>query len=64
MLAPFYTKQFQKDLKKMLRQGRDKEKIKIIVSRLISKEKLDKKDKDHKLTGNYKGRRECHIEPD
>lgn len=27
-------------------------------------EELEKKYKDHKLTGNYKGRRECHIEPD
>ena len=27
-------------------------------------EKLDTKFKDHDLSGNYKGTRECHIEPD
>ena len=26
--------------------------------------KLDAKYRDHDLTGNYKGTRECHIEPD
>ena len=26
--------------------------------------KLDKKYKDHSLSGEYKGTRECHIEPD
>jgi len=64
MLTPFYTKQFEKDLNKMLRQGKDKEKIRSIISRLVNKENLDKKNRNHKLTGNYKGRHECHIEPD
>ena len=27
-------------------------------------ETLDAKYKDHSLTGNYRGNRECHIEPD
>ena len=27
-------------------------------------EPLDSKYQDHSLTGSYKGRRECHIEPD
>ncbi len=43
MLTPLYTKQFEKDLKKMLRQGRDEEKAKIIISKLIGREKLNKK---------------------
>ena len=28
------------------------------------KQPLDSKYKDHKLVGNWKGHRECHIEPD
>jgi len=40
------------------------EKIKKIIRNLINEERLDAKYKDHKLIGNYKGRRECHIEPD
>jgi len=31
---------------------------------LIHEKQLPKRCRDHKITGNYKGRRECHIEPD
>ena len=31
---------------------------------LAKGEKLSEKHKDHELTGNWKGFRECHIEPD
>ncbi len=64
MLKPSYTKQFELDLKKVLKRGRDKEKIKLIISRLINEEKLEARYRDHKLVGNYVGRRECHIESD
>jgi mRNA interferase YafQ len=64
MLQPSFTKQFQRDLKKALKRGKDKEKIKAVVTKLISEEKLEPRYKDHKLTGSYKGRRECHVEPD
>ncbi|EQA64506.1 addiction module toxin component YafQ [Leptospira alexanderi serovar Manhao 3 str. L 60] len=33
------------------------------MSQLIDGIPLSPKYKDHKLTGNYKNRRECHIEP-
>ncbi len=64
MLAPFYTKQFGKDLKKMLNRGKPKKKVKEVLKKLINEEKLDARFKDHKLIGNLKDRRECHIEPD
>ena len=64
MLAPSFTKQFGKDLKRMLNLGKPKEKIKEVLKKLISKEQLDARFKDHKLIGNLKDRRECHIEPD
>lgn len=64
MLKPSYTKQFDKDLKRVLKSGRDKNKIKKIIGLLINQKELDKKYRDHKLTGNYQRRRECHIEPD
>lgn len=64
MLKPSYTKQFDKDLKRMLKSGRDKNKIKKIIGILINQREPDKKYRDHKLTGNYQDRRECHIEPD
>ena len=64
MLKPSFTKQFDRDLKRMLKRGKEKDKIKLVVSNLINEERLDPKYKDHKLVGNYEGRRECHIEPD
>jgi mRNA interferase YafQ len=64
MLKPVRTKQFKKDFKKALRQGKDVEKLKAIMAKLASQENLDIKYRDHKLTGNFKDRRECHIEPD
>ena len=64
MLRPSFTKQFERDLKRSLKRGKDKDKIKAIINKLIDEEKLDPKHRDHKLTGNYLGRRECHIEPD
>ncbi len=59
-------KSFQKNFKKVVRQGKDINKFKNILSKLANKEKLGQKYKDHKLTDNkyFKDCRECHIEPD
>ena len=64
MLKPSFTKQFDRDLKRMLKRGKEKDKIKLVVAKLINEERLEPKKKDHKLVGNYEGRRECHIGPD
>ena len=64
MLIPYYTKQFEKDLKRMLNRGRSGDKIKYVIKKLIHEERLERCYRDHKLIGNYKGRRECHIEPE
>ncbi|MBR5319396.1 MAG: type II toxin-antitoxin system YafQ family toxin [Peptococcaceae bacterium] len=59
-----FTNQFKKDLKLAKKQGKDLEKMYQIVEILASGEKLNLKYRDHGLTGNLKGLRECHIEPD
>ena len=64
MYTPIYTKQFNKDVKRCQRRGKNFEKLKIIVRTLLSGESLDPIHRDHKLTGNYVGRRECHMESD
>jgi len=64
MLKPAYTKQFLKDIKRMQRRRKSQEKIKKIINKLINEERLSPHHKNHKLIGNYKGRRECHVEPD
>ena len=35
-----------------------------IIKKLANGEKLPAKNKDHALTGNFAGKRECHITPD
>lgn len=64
MLTPSYAKQFAKDLKRMLNRGKSKQKIKEVLRSLVNEEQMDARYRDHKLLGNYKDRRECHIEPD
>jgi len=45
-------------------RGKNHEKLKMIARSIISEEPLDPIHKDHKLIGNWQGRRECHIESD
>ncbi|MBR6577423.1 MAG: type II toxin-antitoxin system YafQ family toxin [Clostridia bacterium] len=58
-----FTAQFKKDLKLAKKQGKDVEKLFEVVEKLACGEKLDPKYKDHELTGNFRGCRECHIDP-
>jgi mRNA interferase YafQ len=64
MLQPAYTRQFQKDLKKIKKRGKDIDKIKTVIKKLAAQTPLEDRYRDHKLVGNYHGRRECHVEPD
>lgn len=64
MYTPAYTKQFSKDVKLAQRRRKNLEKLKLVVRTLIAGERLDSIHRDHKLVGNYVGRRECHIESD
>lgn len=59
-----FTSRFKKDLKQAKKQGKDIEKLFDIVEKIAKNEKLDEKYRDHPLAGNFKGSRECHIEPD
>ena len=64
MYSPVYTKQFAKDVKKAKKRGKNLEKFKILAEVLLAEGSPDEIHKDHKLIGNYIGRRECHIESD
>lgn len=64
MRTPVYAKRFEKDLKLMIKRGYDPESIKSIVRTLVKEIPLERKHRDHILIGNFKDRRECHIEPD
>ena len=59
-----FTNQFKRDLKLAKKQKRDLDKLFAVVNILADGDVLDAKYHDHDLLGNYKGTRECHIEPD
>ena len=56
--------QFKKDLRLAQKRGYDLDKIKKVITALASGETLEAKYRDHLLTGDYGGYRECHIQPD
>ena len=58
------TAQFKKDIKRLLKQGKDHQKLVQLVRVLLAGKSLPPKNRDHPLKGNWKGRRDCHIEPD
>jgi mRNA interferase YafQ len=58
------TAQFKKDVKRQLRQGKDQAKLIGVVEILLAGSDLPVKHGDHPLKGVWKGRRDCHIEPD
>lgn len=58
------SNQFKRDLKLAKRRGYNIEKLREVVRKLANGEELDAKYRDHMMTGNYIGFRECHVEPD
>ena len=56
------TSQYKKSLKKMIRRGKDIRKISAVVRMLAMGETLPPQYRDHALTGDLVGLRDCHIE--
>ena len=59
-----YTTQFKKDYKRIKKQNKDPDQLKVVIAKLVADEKLELKYRDHRLSGNWKGHRDCHIESD
>lgn len=64
MLDIQYEKSFKKDYKRMLKRGCNPQNLQDVLSFLVNQQPLPEKYRDHNLSGNYTGYRECHIEPD
>ena len=64
MLKLKTTSRFEKDYKKALKSGRDIVRLKRTINWIANKQPLPHELRDHKLIGNYKGRRECHLAGD
>lgn len=58
------TSQFKKDYKLAMKRNLNTGLLKEIVELLANGKELPEKYRDHNLTGNWKGHRECHIQPD
>lgn len=58
------TTRFQKDLKRVQKRGYNLSLLTTIIKQLAEGEALPEKNKDHSLSGDYAGCRECHIAPD
>ena len=58
------TTRFRRDVRRMQRHGKDLEKLKCVLQILVTGEVLPALYRDHVLVGQYRGTRECHIEPD
>lgn len=56
--------QFRRDVKRLRRQGIELAQLEVVILALVAQESLDERYRDHTLVGNWKGFRECHIQPD
>ena len=63
-LKIIWTNQFKKDYKRALRRKKNISLLDDIIRKLSRGEPLPEKNKDHALSGNWIGHRECHIKPD
>ena len=58
------SSRFQKDVKRLKKRGYDISLLVQVLEVLSKGEELPAKNRDHSLSGNYSGCRECHIAPD
>lgn len=64
MIKPVYLRQFEKEVVKAKKRGKDIEKLKEVMRLLTLEKPLPLKNRNHKLKGEYVDYWECHIEPD
>ena len=58
------TAQFKKDYKRAIKLGRNMELLNEVIKTLAEGKLLPPHNRDHPLTGDWFGHRECHIQPD
>ena len=59
-----WTGQFKKDYKRVKKQGKDPADLRSVVDKLVEREPLPAKHRDHNLSGRWSKHRECHVAPD
>jgi mRNA interferase YafQ len=58
------TGQFDRDYSHMIKRGKKIEKLDDVMMQLINEITLPPRHCDHALKGDFKGFRDCHVEPD
>ncbi len=64
MLKLKTTTRFEKDYRQARKSGRDMDRLKRVMAWIAGEKPLPAALRDHKLVGNYQGRRECHLAGD
>lgn len=64
MFEVVLSNRFRKDLKLAAKRGLRLDELNAIVEQLAAGHTLPERNRDHALTGDYIGFRECHIRPD
>lgn len=64
MLTIKYQAAFKKDYKRIVKRGYDMRLLEKMIELLANQKPLPEKNRDHQLSGDYTGCRECHITPD
>ena len=64
MLTIKYQTAFKKDYKRIKKRGYDTRLLKRTIELLAEGKGLPQEYRDHALSGDYSGCRECHIAPD
>ena len=63
MLTINYHTSFKKDYKRIIKRGYKAERLEKVLDYLVNEIPLPQEYRDHDLTGDWKGYRECHIQP-
>lgn len=64
MLEVRYSNRFKKDLKLAYKRNLNLDLLSKVIKMLQNEIPLPEQYRDHALTGDYSGFRECHIQPD
>jgi len=63
-LTPSPSSEFKRDIERLMKQGKQTDKLVAIIETLCARQQLEVRHRDHALVGNWQGARECHIESD
>ena len=58
------SSRFKRDIKRIRKRHLNIKKLESVIRTLVNEQSLEVKYRDHTLSGNWQGYRECHIQPD